>query len=90
MEDTFGSSSSEQESSNYLGCCWKIAANRICKNLLLDDDAPTRAGTYKWRLTVRQIFRSLSRICFPPSDKLSLELATQIKLSWASHAYLLA
>ena len=43
----------------------------------------------KWRLTVRQIFRSLSRICFPPSDKLSLELATQIKLSWASHAYLL-
>lgn len=32
MEDTFGSSSSsEQESSNYLHCCWKIAANRICK-----------------------------------------------------------
>ena len=33
MEDTFGSSSSssEQEISNYLHCCWKIAANRICK-----------------------------------------------------------
>ena len=68
-----------------------IESVKICfwTMMLLLGLVRTVESSYKWRLTVRQIFRSLSRICFPPSDKLSLELATQIKLSWASHAYLL-